>query len=65
MSRFFPRSDMVSADIDQVAGPGAAYLRIYDEKVNMVLSMWFDEEPWQDEPCLIQAKRAAEALGFE
>lgn len=64
VSRFFPKSEMASASIDQISGPHAAYLRIFDEDDNMVLVLWFDEEPWQTEPSLKQAEDAARALGF-
>jgi hypothetical protein len=64
VNRFFPRSRMVRAIIDQIAGPHLAFLRIYDHESRMVLVMQFDEEPWQDRPCLDQAEQAAHALGF-
>ena len=63
-SRFFPKSRMTKGIIDQIAGPSNAYLRVYDENNKMALVMWFDEEPWQNKPCLEQAKDAAGALGF-
>lgn len=63
-SRFFPSSRMTKAIVDQVGGPAFAYVRIYDEDNNMALVMMFDEEPWQDRPCLAQAEAAATALGF-
>jgi hypothetical protein len=65
VSRFYPRSQMAEAIIDQIAGPRNAYLRIYDEYGKMNLVFWFNEEPWQDSPCLVQAEAAARALGFK
>jgi hypothetical protein len=64
VSQFFPRARMARAIIDQVAGPQNAYLRIYDKENKMALVIWFDEEPWQKEPCGVQAEAAASALGF-
>lgn len=64
VSRFYPRSKMAKAHIDQISGPQNAYLRIYDNENNMSLVFWFNEEPWQDMPCLVHAERVARALGF-
>ena len=64
VSRFYPRSQMAKGIIDQIAGPHAAYLRIYDENGRMNLVFWFNEEPWQMAPALVQAEAAARALGF-
>jgi hypothetical protein len=63
-NRFFPKSRMTKGVIDQISGPTNAYLRVYDESNKMALVMWFDEEPWQNRPCLEQANDAAHALGF-
>jgi hypothetical protein len=64
VSRFFPKSQMTRAVIDQIAGPQFAYLRIYDKQSKMALVLWFDEEPWQKVPCRAQAEAAASALGL-
>lgn len=65
VSRFYPKARMARAIIDQIAGPHQAYLRIYDQDDTMALVFWFDEEPWQDKPSLMQAEGAAQALGFD
>jgi hypothetical protein len=64
VSRFYPRAHMAHAVVDQIAGPRNAYLRIFEDDDSMNLVFWFNEEPWQDAPSLVQAEAAARALGF-
>lgn len=64
VSRSYPRSSMARAILDQISGPHNAYLRIYDRDDKMALVFWFNEEPWQEAPCMVQAEAAARALGF-
>lgn len=63
-SRFYPRSDMRRAVIDQISGPSNAYLRIFDQNDKMSMVMWFQAELSRGDP-LTDAKRAAAALELE
>lgn len=64
VGRFFPKSRMARAIIDQAGPPQYAYLRIFDEDDNMALVIWVQDE-FSETPALHQAEMAAKALGAE